>query len=182
MTTKNSRVGKRELVVFLTVEANTAGYDLALASGWSRQSLLARAINAFMAHHDLTARLDHSSKRVFAVPCRKRSVRETRSRVGKMGIAGWYLESALRSVQSQLFSKGFNCQVAGEQGIALLLSSYATAQEHITQENAPAPTPEEPTTQARGQEEDTPAQEETHASDNPAWVSTLHDTSEMPDF
>lgn len=189
MSIKNSRIGKRELVVFLDVDSNTAGYEFALASGWSRQSLLARAINAYMAQLSLPARLDTTCKRTVAVPSRKRSVRQSRGRVGKMGLAGWFLDSDIQTVQRQLFSKGVNCQIAGEEGMRLLLQGRVeTVQEsgedatlpHIeTTPEEQAPSPEN--TSDGGSEQDDP-HKETHADHEPAWVSSLHDTSEMPDF
>lgn len=179
MSIKNSRIGKRELCVFLDVETNTAGYELALASGWSRQSLLAHAINAYMTHLSLPARLDASCKRMVAVPSRKRSVRQSRGRIGKMGLAGWFADSAIHAVQCQLFSKGVNCQIAGEEGVRLLLQEHPVPHQ-IEQEPAialqdAAPLPESDI-RPEGQ------QQETHTDQEPEWVSSLHETSEMPDF
>lgn len=120
----NTRVGKKQIVCFIKPEASQRYYDCCLQAGWTRQELLARAINLGLMELNEPARLDYQSKRVFRIPGRKRVVRKNDyGRSGKMAIAGWYPISQVNKIAEILAKNDMNFQEIASYGLELLTYS-----------------------------------------------------------
>lgn len=116
-----SRVGKKQIVCFIKPEASERYYDCCLQAGWTRQELLARAINLGLMELNEPCRLDYQSKRVFRIPGRKRSIRENNyGRTGKMAIAGWYPISQVNRIAEVLAKNNMNIQEMASYGLEML--------------------------------------------------------------
>lgn len=124
----NSRVGKKQIVCFISPEESELYYSYCLKAGWSRQELLARAINlALLDFDDIKHRLDTEAKRIFRIPSRKRSVRENAfGRTGKQAIAGWYPVTQVNNISKELSAHDMTLQDIAYYGLMVLTGELNT--------------------------------------------------------
>lgn len=116
-----SRVGKKQIVCYISPEDSERYYQYCLHAGWTRQELLARAINYAMQDFNEPARLDYQSKRLFRIPNRRRSVRENASgRTGKMAIAGWYPVSQVERIAIIVAQHDMSLQDVATYGLMMI--------------------------------------------------------------
>lgn len=128
----NSRIGKKQIVCFITPEESELYYNFCLRTGLTRQELLGRAINEAIKGFgdDIQYRLDCEAKRVFRIPTRKRSVRKNLfGRTGKQAIAGWYLVSQVDNIAKELAKKNMTFQDVASFGLMMI-----TQQENLINE------------------------------------------------
>ena len=113
-----SRVGMKQISCFISPEASERYYQYCLQAGWTRQELLARAINLALEEMGETRRLDFNSKRVFRIPGRRRSQRENAyGRSGKMAIAGWYPVSQVNNIMAVVAKADMSLQDIASYGL-----------------------------------------------------------------
>ena len=137
-----ARIGKRQLVCFLSKDMDRRAYAMCLEHGTTRQAMLAIAINSYLKSKDLRPRLSTRSIRVFRIPSRKRSARQDAGcRTGKSAWAGWFAEPDVIAVSIALAKIDMNVQEAAFEGLQMLLSDETIEVENI-QENIPS-TPDE---------------------------------------
>lgn len=128
-----SRANKRQVIVYLEVNADTAVKACAQRQGDTQQTFLAKAINHEFERRGLPAPLTVTKLRLFI---RRNNTAKPRvhratalSRRGRSSIAGWFAIPEVTRLNEVCAELGLTVQDIGEAGLSSLVSADLRAEE-----------------------------------------------------